>query len=424
MPDTIEKQTTATSTNEGEPIIEFRNVTKSFGDLTILDDISFKINRGEVTTIFGKSGMGKSVILKHIIGLMQPDSGSIIFDGMPLAELGRAERRDVKSRIGYMFQNVALFDSMTVYDNIALPLREKTQTSEKEIRTKVLDSLEKLEISGTARKFPAEISGGMQKRVGLARALIMAPEIILFDEPTTGLDPVRKNAVHSMIEHMKRKFGFTAVIVSHEIPDVFLISQKIMMLDLGKMLIACSPDEIDNIKNPIVQDFIRGQETTKDDVTGLDNKLTIVHKFDQEVKRPGGAQSQGSMIVFRANEFDVINERHGFAAGQRVMQHLGGFIEEFLRISGDNFRFSDDLIVTMLPNTQAGMARVLAKKVGNALNEEKAVVCEDGDVPPYILSAGVAVTTGRTKIDDVIASAIDEMSTIGKFEPELTGETV
>ena len=118
MPGTIEKQTTATSTNEGEAIIEFRNVTKSFGDLTILDDISFNINRGEITTIFGKSGMGKSVILKHIIGLMQPDSGSIIFDGMPLAELGRSDRRDVKSRIGYMFQNVALFDSMTVESRI------------------------------------------------------------------------------------------------------------------------------------------------------------------------------------------------------------------------------------------------------------------------------------------------------------------
>ena len=396
MPETIEKQPTATSTNEGEAIIEFRNVTKSFGDLTILDDISFNINRGEVTTIFGKSGMGKSVILKHIIGLLQPNSGDIIFDGMSLSNLSRSERREVKSRIGYMFQNVALFDSMTVFDNVALPLREKTRTSEKKIRTKVMDSLEKLEILGTARKYPAEISGGMQKRVGLARALIMAPEIILFDEPTTGLDPVRKTAVHSMIAHMKRKFGFTAVIVSHEIPDVFLISQKIMMLDLGKMLIACSPDEIDNINNPIVQDFIRGQETTKDDVTGLDNKLTIVHKFDQEVKRPGGPQSQGALIVFRANEFDVINERHGFAAGQRVMQHLGGFIEGFLRISGDNFRFSDDLIVTMLPNTQTGMARVLAKKVGNALDEEKSAPCEDGEVPPYMLSAGVAATTGET----------------------------
>ncbi len=423
MPATIEDQSKTASTNNGDAIIEFRNVTKRFGDLTILDDISFNINRGEVTTIFGKSGMGKSVILKHIIGLLQPDSGSIMFDGTALSDLSRSERRDVKSRVGYMFQNVALFDSMTVFDNVALPLREKTQTSEKEIRKKVLDSLEKLEISGTARKYPAEISGGMQKRVGLARALIMAPEIILFDEPTTGLDPVRKNAVHSMIAHMKRKFGFTAVIVSHEIPDVFLISQKIMMLDFGKMLIACSPDELDSIKNPVVQDFIRGQESTKDDATGLDNKMTIVHKFDQEVKRPGGPQSQGSMIVFRANDFEVINELHGFAAGQRVMQHLGGFIEDFLRISGDNFRFSDDLIVTMLPNTQTGMARVLAKKVGDALNEEKSALCEDGEVQAYTLSAGVAATTGRPKIDDVIASAIDGMSAIGKFEPELTEET-
>ena len=165
MPATIEDQSKTASTNNGDAIIEFRNVTKRFGDLTILDDISFNINRGEVTTIFGKSGMGKSVILKHIIGLLQPDSGSIMFDGTALSDLSRSERRDVKSRVGYMFQNVALFDSMTVFDNVALPLREKTRTSEKEIRKMVLDSLEKLEISGTARKYPAEISGGMQKRV-------------------------------------------------------------------------------------------------------------------------------------------------------------------------------------------------------------------------------------------------------------------
>ena len=244
-----------------EQFIQFKNVTKRFGPVTVLDGIDLTINRGEITTIIGKSGMGKTVLLKHIIGLVEPDEGEILFENRNIPRMTRKDRYHLKTRVGYLFQNVALFDSMNVFDNVALPLRENTKMNEKAIHAQVMDKLEKLEIADIVEKYPSEISGGMMKRVGLARALIMDPEIVLFDEPTTGLDPIRKNAVHSMISHMQKKFGFTGIIVSHEIPDVFFISQKIAMLESGRILADCKPEDIDKIDIPEVKQFIRESKT-------------------------------------------------------------------------------------------------------------------------------------------------------------------
>ena len=175
---------------EDNALIEFRNVTKRFGDRTILNGVNLKIYDGEVTTIIGKSGTGKSVLLKHIIGLLRPDAGSILFRGKPIDKMAKAEWNEYLGQISYMFQNNALFDSMTVFENVAMPVRQTTKLSKKEIGEKVMARIKQTELTEVSDKYPSELSGGMQKRVALARALVTDPSIVLFDEPTTGQDPV------------------------------------------------------------------------------------------------------------------------------------------------------------------------------------------------------------------------------------------
>lgn len=205
-----------------QPLIEFKDVCKSFGTNHVLQGASFRIFPGEVTTLIGKSGVGKSVLLKLIIGLLAPDSGEILFEGRPLAGMNKQERKAFKRKFSYMFQGAALFDSMTVFENIALPLMERTTLPKAEIQRRVRDKMRQLDLHHIEDKNPAVLSGGMKKRVALARALVTDPEIVLFDEPTTGLDPIRKNAVHSLISDYQKRYRFTGVVVSHEIPDVFL----------------------------------------------------------------------------------------------------------------------------------------------------------------------------------------------------------
>lgn len=237
--------------------VELIDIKKSFGELEVLKGISLKIEKGKITSIIGKSGEGKSVLLKHIIGLLKPDKGEILFEGKLIGKMSRSEIKEFRKKISYMFQGNALFDSMTVFENIALPLYENNENKDK-IKNLVAKRIEQMELSGSENKYPSELSGGMQKRVALARALVNEPEIILFDEPTTGLDPIRKNYVHKMISDYQKKFHFTAVLVSHEIPDVFEISDMIMMLDNGKIVFAGTKNEIENTTNPFVKNFIEG----------------------------------------------------------------------------------------------------------------------------------------------------------------------
>ncbi|MBW1650475.1 MAG: ATP-binding cassette domain-containing protein [Deltaproteobacteria bacterium] len=237
-------------------IIRFKNVVKSFGSNLVLDKISFSMFKGELTAIIGKSGIGKSVILKHIIGLLRPDSGEILFEGEPLSCMSEKTKHQLKKKCSYMFQGNALFDSMTVFDNIAIPLTEASRFPLFEIKKKVENIMEKLDLEGIESRYPAQLSGGMQKRVALARALITEPEILLFDEPTTGLDPIRKKEAHRMISDYKDKFGFTGVVVSHEIPDIFEISQRIAMIDNKKIIFEGTPQEITESVHPVIIEFL------------------------------------------------------------------------------------------------------------------------------------------------------------------------
>ncbi|RUM37889.1 MAG: ABC transporter ATP-binding protein [Desulfobulbus sp.] len=241
------------------PAIEFIDVVKSFGERakrhTVLHGISFSVPRGKTTVIAGGSGQGKSVTLKLVLGLLRADSGQVLVDGQDVSRLRRKALRRLRTRFGVLFQGSALFDSLTVYENVALPIRERTRYSEEEIRERVLSTLAQLELTGHEEKFPAQLSGGMKKRVGLARALQLNPEIVLFDEPTTGLDPVMTQEIYQLFERMQKEHGYTAVIVSHDIPKVFDLADQIILLNKGEVDVFTSVEQIKDSQKPYIREF-------------------------------------------------------------------------------------------------------------------------------------------------------------------------
>ncbi len=241
------------------PFIQFTDIKKSFGTNSVLKSVNLSLYRGEIIAIIGKSGTGKSVLLKHIIGLVEQDSGEIFINGTPLKQLSFQDKKNFQKTLSYMFQDNALFDFMNIYDNISLPLVENSNFSKDQVKNKVFTQMKQLGLTGIENKFPAQLSGGMKKRVALARALVTDPEIVLFDEPTAGLDPVRKKNVHSMIQEYQEKFGFTAVIVTHDIPEIFNICQRIALLDEGIIRFEGSKEELFNSQSKILNSFIRGK---------------------------------------------------------------------------------------------------------------------------------------------------------------------
>jgi phospholipid/cholesterol/gamma-HCH transport system ATP-binding protein len=239
-------------------MIEIVNLHKSFGRQQVLKGVNLTIPRGQITAIIGRSGSGKSVLLKHLVALIRPDSGQVLVDGEELGQLRGKALDQVREKFGVLFQGGALFDSMTVFDNVAFPLREKTRLPEAEIAKRANQRLEAVGLVDIGQKYPAEVSGGMKKRVALARALVQDPKIILFDEPTTGLDPILLNSIHRLILDAHKSFGFTAVVISHEIPEIFDISQTVAMLHDGVIVEHGSPEVIMASANPVVRQFITG----------------------------------------------------------------------------------------------------------------------------------------------------------------------
>lgn len=241
-----------------EPLIEFREVYKTFGDTKVLRGVNLKIHPGEITVIIGKSGEGKSVLLKHIIGLIKPDSGRVLIEGKDIWAIPRKERKDLLKTFSYLFQGTALFDSITVYENISMPLTEKTRLNQTQVIEKVHRVMDLLDLHDVDKKYPSQLSGGMQKRVALARALVTSPHTLLFDEPTTGLDPIRKTQVLNMVADYHEKLGFTGVLVSHAIPDILYIAQRVAFLQEGKIIFQGSPTELLDLQNDEVQQFFEG----------------------------------------------------------------------------------------------------------------------------------------------------------------------
>lgn len=240
-------------------MIELVRLKKSFGKQLVLNDLNLKIPAGKITAVIGPSGEGKSVLLKHMIGLLKPDNGKVLVDGEDITWMGRRQLNRIRERFGMLFQGVALFDSMTVFENVAFPLEEKTRLSRDEIRDRVHDALEHVGLRNVDDKYPDQLSGGMKKRVGLARALLLKPDIILFDEPTTGLDPIICNAMHRLIKETQERFGFTAVIVTHEVPSIFEICDYVAMLYQGRIQMRGTPEEIRGTEDPVLRQFITGE---------------------------------------------------------------------------------------------------------------------------------------------------------------------
>lgn len=237
-------------------MIKLVGVEKTLGGQPVLQGIDITIPTGKLTTVIGKSGEGKSVLLKHMIGLLQPDRGQVWVGDVEISRLKGRALNDVRKRFAMLFQGAALFDSLSVFENVAFPLREKLRMKGAEVTRRVEEKLEQVGLEGMGHKFPAELSGGMKKRAGLARALVMEPEIILFDEPTTGLDPLMAKSIHDLIVAMHQRFKFTAVMVSHEIPEIFAISDWVAMLRKGKIALMAPAAEFVKTTDPEIQEFI------------------------------------------------------------------------------------------------------------------------------------------------------------------------
>lgn len=237
-------------------IIELKELCKSFGDLVVLDGINLSIDKGESLAIIGASGTGKSVMLKHIIGLMAPDSGQVLFDGRDVNELEDEDLVAVRQRIGMLFQSAALFDSMTVAENVGLGLKESRQYSKDEIRDRVQEKLDMVDLSDAGEKLPAELSGGMRKRVGLARAIANDPDILLYDEPTTGLDPITAEIINELIARLNERLSVTSLSVTHDMKSAFAIADRVVMLHKGRVHFDGTTDELKHSTDEYVRKFI------------------------------------------------------------------------------------------------------------------------------------------------------------------------
>ena len=395
------------------PLIEFRDVTKCFGNRTVLEGVNLKIYEGEITTIIGLSGAGKSVLLKHIIGLLKPDRGTIFFRGKPIAHMQKQEIKEFFSKMSYMFQGNALFDSLTVYENIALPLVETTNLKKDKIHRRVMARVKQTELTESIHKYPSELSGGMQKRVALARALVTDPQIVLFDEPTTGQDPVRKNAILSMIAQYQKKFGFTAIMVSHEIPDVYFISNRVLALYDRKIVFQGTPEELEEFDHPFNDEVISSLESLQKELTGLYSRRQFKILNSAHLKRKRSAEQPYAIVVFTLVDMNFIIANLGSDLAYDALQRMCTYIDKhFGVIGGLSARFSTSEIVTMLPHSDLEEAQNIlddfikdfeGEGIESFWNWIKANKWETIAEPvTFTIVAGVAEGTPVTKIENAI----------------------
>jgi phospholipid/cholesterol/gamma-HCH transport system ATP-binding protein len=251
------------------PLLRVEGLRKSFDEHVVLSGIGFAIPRGTVFTVLGPSGAGKSVLLKCLAGIERPDAGTVAFDGRPLRFEAPASRADFHRRCSFLFQGNALFDSLTALENVALPLEQTTRLGAAEIRERSLEALRQLEIETFRDRHPAQLSGGMQKRLALARAIVTRPELVFFDEPTAGLDPLRRNAVFAMIAKYQRQFGFTALVVTHDVPEALVASDRVALLEKGRIGFEGTPAEFAASDLPVVRGF-------RDSVAALGHTLAAI----------------------------------------------------------------------------------------------------------------------------------------------------
>ena len=238
--------------------IEIKNLYKQFGPKIVLEDLNLDIYEGEILCILGKSGTGKSVVMKHLVGILEPDQGDIIVDNTSYIHANEKTKVDIEKKYGILFQGAALFDSMNVYDNVAFGLRRQ-KIGESEIKTIVTDLLTEVGLRGIEDKMPGELSGGMQKRVGLARSIALKPEIMLYDEPTTGVDPITAMAVNALITKMRERFNITSIVITHDMKSASIIADRIAMLYQGNIIYTGTPEDFKQTDNPYVRQLAEGR---------------------------------------------------------------------------------------------------------------------------------------------------------------------
>ncbi len=261
----------APRTPDDAPLIAFRGIEKAFGSKVIYSGLDFAVRRGETVTILGPSGSGKSVMLKMLIGLLSADAGEILFDGRDVVQMGEKDLYETRRRVAYLFQGAALFDSLTVGENVAYGLREQNWNTmgDEEIGKRVAQSLESVGLPGIEEMRPSDLSGGMKKRVGLARTLALQPEVLLYDEPTTGLDPINTARINNLIGSIKNALGLTSLVVTHDMGTAFTVSDRIVMLGKGRLIADGTPEELRRTQDPYVRDFIDGKAPEGEDVSVL-----------------------------------------------------------------------------------------------------------------------------------------------------------
>lgn len=243
----------------GSPLIKVRDLVQKIGPQEILRGLSIDVFSGETLVLLGKSGGGKSVFLRHLIGLMRPVSGSITFENEEITTLDERALEPVRRRIGMLFQDGALFDSMNVFDNVAFPLRERGERNPAAIAQKVAESLAMVNMTGHDKKMPVNLSGGMRKRVALARAIISPPSVILYDEPTAGLDPIVSDSINKLIRHLQKQLHVTSIVVTHDMVSCFHIADRVALLDQGRIYFVGSPEELKSTTDPVIRDFVDGR---------------------------------------------------------------------------------------------------------------------------------------------------------------------
>jgi len=353
------------------PLIQFQNVSKKFGDKIVLDGVDLSIYPGEVTSLVGMSGSGKSVTLKLIIGLLNPDQGDIFFKGKAVREMHSRERREIKLMINFMFQNNALFDSMNVFENIALPLSEKGGNSREEIRKRVENKIDLLDLQGTLDKYPSQISGGMQKRVALARALVNDPQVVLFDEPTTGLDPTRKNSVLSMITNNQKNFGFTAVLVSHDVPDVFYISNRVAIIDEGRIIYQGPPEDLEQSDYELIHEFINSQSTLENEVMGLATPRGLETSYRLAIQN-NTLGERFVAILYTIQNFSRIRELVGNLMAHNIISTLSSILNKhFGREDIILGRYSEDRILCILPENDLNKVEKIVNNISADLYKQE-----------------------------------------------------
>lgn len=417
-------------------LLKIEHLRKHFGNIPVLEDINLSLEKGNVLSIIGQSGMGKSLILKHIIGLLIPDGGRIMFEGEEISSPTKkpVDFLEVRKRFGMLFQGAALFDSKDVGENLAFPLREHTDHTEEEIVEIVAEALSMVGLHDIQRKMPADLSGGMRSRVGLARALVMRPEVMLYDEPTSALDPIMSDKINDLILDLKDKLKMSSVVVTHDMASAYKISDQIAMIHEGKIIFAGTPAEIRASRNPYIQQFISGRRklhyavsaqpqekaafsrqvdlgrlrrradvaaqlrlnrnpSVHDSLTGLTNFSQFRSQLSETFARAKRDNKSFALAIGDIDFFGDINENHGQVFGNTVLQSVAAEIRNCVRNETDvTARYhADAFVIIILSDNRKNISDMVERIRANVSDED--FETEKGEIVPVTISFGVALST-------------------------------